>query len=850
MHVYLDAVFNPLLYTDKRIFMQEGWHYELTAKDAPLEYKGVVYNEMKGAFSSAERELWYQIQKGLFPDNGYQFESGGYPSAIPTLTYEDFMNFHKNHYHPSNSYIFLYGDADMQAEMEFIDKEYLSKYDKTAVLNPVTEQKPFTVLKDVTAAYPVIEGGPVESQTYLSINWVIGRGSDPATTMALDILADVLVNQESAPIRKALQEAGIGKDIYATTQNLQQNTFDIVVQNANAVDKDSFKTVIMQTLKKVVEEKIDREALQGSLNRMEFRLREGNDAQKGLSYNIRAMVGWITTGNPFPALEYEPQLETLKEALNGTYLEDLVRKEMVENPFGLIVTLEPKPGLEKEHAAKIREELDAKRKTLTDAEVDTIIKNTEELIAFQKREDSPEAVATIPMLKLSDISPEAPWYEVTKEEKDGVPVLLHKEFTNDVVYMNFWFDMQVLPQEMIPYAAVLTELLGKMETGGLSYEQLDKALNINTGGFSSGLSVFLPEYRDDMMLSKLRVQMKTTPEKLDTSFRLLASILTSTKTGNQDRLGELLRRLQSQLEASVMQNGFGVARDRLESYFSKRGMFNDLTRGLDFYWFVTELVGKYEADPASTIAMLDKTREALFSKGNLIAGITCSEDDYAAYTKALPILLNNLKEAPVAIKAWDFTPEAKNEGILTASKVQYVLEGYDFNKLGLTWSGKWNVLSQIMSTDWLQTRIRVVGGAYGGFSGISRNGTLYLASYRDPNLKETLDNYMGTVDYLAGFQADSAAMTRYIIGTISNIDYLMTPSDKGELAFRRYFEKTTHEAVQKDRDEVLATSAADIRNMSGMIDKVLDQKVLCVYGNEDKVKSNKDLFRNLVKLQP
>lgn len=850
MHVYLDAVFNPLIYTDKRIFMQEGWHYELTGKKAPLEYKGVVYNEMKGAFSSPERELWYQIQKNLFPDNGYRFESGGYPSAIPSLTYEDFLNFHRNHYHPSNSYIFLYGDADMKEELAFIDKEYLSKYEKLPSIPDVTEQKPFTALREVTAVYPVIDGAPTEGQTYLSLNWVIGRGSDPATTMALDILADVLVNQESAPVRRALQEAGIGKDVYATTQNLQQNTFDIVVQNARETDRDSFRLVVMNTLKTIAEKGIDREALQGSLNRMEFRLREGNDAQKGLLYNIRAMAAWIYTGNPFPALEYDPQLAKLKEGLKNTYLEDMIRKEFVENPFGVLVTLVPKPGLEKEHAEAIRRELDDYRKKITEAEADTILKNTEELIAFQNREDNAAALATIPMLQLSDISKEAPWYDVSEQRDAGIPILFHKEFTNNVVYMNFWFDMKVLPQDMIPYAAMLSELLGKMDVDGYTYEQLDKALNIHTGGFNSGLSVFLPEYKDEQMLAKFRVQMKTTPDKLDSGLNLLSRILSSTRLDSRDRLGELLRRHQSQLEASVTQNGFGVARDRLESYFSQRGMFNDVSRGLGYYWFVTDLVKNYDADPAATITKLEQVRDLLFSKNNLIAGVTCGDEENRAFGAALPGLLSKLKDVPAAAKTWSFSPEPLNEGIQTASKVQYVLEGYDFNKLGLTWSGKWNVLSQILSTDYLQTRIRVVGGAYGGFSGISRTGSLYLASYRDPNLKETLDNYNGAVDYLSKFEADSTDMTRYIIGTISNVDYLMTPSEKGELAFRRYFEKTTREAVQKDRDDILTTTSADIRGMSQVIAGVTGKKVWCVYGNEDKVKNNKDLFRNLIKLQP
>jgi Zn-dependent M16 (insulinase) family peptidase len=849
MHVYLDAVFNPLIYVEPRIFMQEGWHLELTDKNAPLEYKGVVYNEMKGAFSNPERELWYRIQQNLFPENGYRFSSGGYPAVIPTLTYKDFIGFHKKNYHPSNSYIFLYGDADLGKELAYIDKEYLSNYNKAGVSENITPNPPFAALKEAAAYYPVIEGSPTDHQTYLTMNWVIGSGFDQATVMALDVLADVLVNQESAPIRKALQEAGIGKDIYATSQNMLQNAFSIVVQNANPSDKDTFRSIIMKTLNKVCSDKIDRETLEGSLNRMEFRLREGNDAQKGITYNMRSMTGWIFTNDPFPSLEYEEQLTKVKKSITGTYLEDIIKKDMVNNPYGLVLVLEPKPGLEKETAEKVTSELAGIKKKMTPAEIDTVVKKTTELIAYQQKEDSPEAVATIPMLKLTDIKPEAAWYEASKQNLAGVPHLFYNEFTNNIVYLNLWFDMKVIPEDKIPYAALLTQLLGKMDAGNYDYEKLDKALNINTGGYNAGIGVYLPNHNDAELLPEFRIEMKTTVEKLDSALALLGEIVNNTKFDNKDRLNELLTRHQSQVESSAIQNGYGVAATRLESYYSQRGVFAEKTRGMDYYWFITELCKRFNDDSAMVIANLKQVYALLFTKSNLIAGVTCSEADFKTYSSGFDSFAAKMTDKPAVKNSWKLEPTPKNEGILTSSKVQYVLQGYDFKKLGLHWDGKWNVLSQIMSTDWLQTRIRVVGGAYGGFSSISKNGTIYMASYRDPNLKETLANYKGTVDYLAKFEADSTTMTRYIIGTIANLDYPLTPSEKGDQAFRWYFEKVSREEVQADRNAVLATTAADIRNMSDKIGKVIDEQVYCVYGNDEKIKSNRTLFKNLVKLQ-
>lgn len=849
MHVYLDAVFNPLIYNDKRIFMQEGWHYELTQPGDPVEYKGVVYNEMKGAFSNPEREMWYRIQQNLFPENGYRFSSGGNPVAIPTLTYEDFISFHQKNYHPSNSYIFLYGDADLQEELAFIDREYLSKYNKTEppVLPPM--HAPFKEMKEITASYSVIEGAPTDQQTYLTMNWVIGSGSDPATVMALDILADVLVNQESAPLRKALQEAGIGKDIYAASQNMHQNLFSIVVKNANSGDKDKFRDVIMKTLEQVRKNKIDRETLEGSLNRMEFRLREGNDAQKGITYNMRSINNWLYTNDPFPALEYEQQLSGVTQALKGTYLEDILQRNLIENPYGLILVLEPKPGLEKETSDHITAELSEYKKKLAPAEIDSIIKTTADLIAFQKKEDSPEAIATIPLLKLSDIRPEAVWFQAGVQDLSGTQQLYFNEFTNRVIYMNFLFDLRTLPENKLPYAVVLADILGKLDAGAYGYEQLDKKININTGGYSNSLNYYLPGQDDDQLMPKFRVNLKTTGEKLDTALHLLSFILSDTRFENKDRVYELLKRHQSQVESNMTQNGLGVAVNRLESYYSRRGVFADRTRGLDYYRFITDLTRNYEAAPDKVIAEMKQVYDLLFTRDNLIAATTCSEPDYKLYSVSFATFLKTLPTRPVDLNTWALAPDPKNEGILTASKVQYVLQGFDYRKLGMNWDGKWNVLSQIMSTDWLQTQIRVIGGAYGGWSTLGRNGTAYFASYRDPNLKETLDNYKASVDYLSRFTADSTAMTRYIIGTISNLDYPLTPSQKGDLAFRWFLENTTREQLQQERDDVLATSAEDIRSMSNLVFRILDQKTYCVYGNDEKLKSSRSLFKNLIVLQ-
>ncbi len=715
MHVYLDAVFYPLIYTDPRILKQEGWHYELENKDAPLVYKGVVYNEMKGAYSSPDRELEYQLYRNLFPDNGYHFSSGGYPGAIPTLTYEAFLNFHRRYYHPSNSYIFLYGNADTDRELAFIDGQYLAGFDKADVRVDIPLQKPFAAAREVTAAYPVTEGTKTENQTYLCMGWVAGLNTDRATVMVLNVLSDVLVNQESAPVRLALQEAGIGREVRCSVDDIEQNVFQLTVQNANAGDKDKFRDLVVSTLRDVARKGLDKMAVEGTLNRMEFQLREGNTAQKGLTYNFQAIAGWFFAEDPFLGLEYEKPLAKVKTSLTTDYLESVLKTSLLDNPHSLLLVLEPKPGLEGENNAGIEKELKDVKASLSDAAVESLAKDTRDLVEYQKREDTPEALATIPLLDLKDIDPRAEWFIAREDRAAGVPVLHFDTFTNDVVYVRLNFNARVLPVELIPYSSLLANVLGSLSTEGYSFGDLDKALNIHTGGFSASLDSYLERQEDANLDPVFVVTSKAMKNKVGKLFELVGEIVNRTLYADVDRLKAVLTRHQSRLDADIKQNGMGYARTRLGSYFSNKGAFDERTGGVDYYWFVTDLVNAFDQKSGEIVKNLTKTASLLFSRRNCVACVTCGKPDLPAFTGGVKQLVNILPDVEPEYREWAFDLKKKNEGLLAASKVQYVIEGYDFKKLGYAWNGKMRVLQQILTSDWLQTRIRVVGGAYGGF---------------------------------------------------------------------------------------------------------------------------------------
>ncbi|MFH0734962.1 MAG: insulinase family protein [bacterium] len=848
MDVYLDAVFNPLFYNDPRILKQEGWHYELTNKDEPIVYKGVVYNEMKGAYSDPNRELYYQINKNLFPDNLYRFSAGGYPSAIPKLTVEEFKNYHRKYYQPSNSFICLYGDADLDKELKFMNEKYLDNYSLSNSKIEFPLQKSFSKMKEVSAVYSTVEGSSTENQSFLTLNFVAGHGNDQKLVFALYLLSDVLVAQESAPIRKALSEAKIGMDVSGDVSHLLQNIFGIIVQGANPNDDQKFKEIVYNVLNDVVKNGIDKKAVQGVLNRFIFQIRELANPQRGFTFANIAMTGWLYDNNPFCNLEYEGVINELKESINKGYLEEVIKKYMLENNHALLLVLNPKSGLESEQNIQTQNELKSYKETLSQEQIDLLIKENNTLIAYQKEEDTQEALATIPLLDLKDINKKAEYFEAKNIIQNSIKTAFYETFTNNVIYSQLFFDLRVIPQDLIPYAVLLTELLGNLDTKNYSYAELEKVLNINTGGFNTYTSMFIENRDDNNLIPMYVVSSKCINDKTVNMFELNNEIINNTKFEDKERIKYLLSRLQSRYEEDIKSNGFGYTMRRLKSYYSKEGAFDEMTNGIEFYWFISNLNTNIETKYEETISYIKKVANLIFNKNNLFPFVTCAKADLSKYEEGYKILNleNNFRTTNKFV--WSFNLERKNEGFLTASKVQYVAQGFNIQKLGYEYTGKLRVFNQIVSRDWLYNRLRVIGGAYGGFGSVSPNGHMLFLSYRDPNLKNTLATYAETTDYIKSFSASNTDMSRYIIGTIAKMDLPLTPLQEGTKALKYLIEKTTAKDIQKERDEVLSTTVDDIRSMEKIVKSMIEQKYYCVYGSEDQIKGNRELFQNVLKI--
>ncbi len=845
MHVYLDAVFNPLIYDEPRIMQQEGWHHELTETEGRIGFNGVVYNEMKGAFSNPRRELWYQTYKHLYPGGIYGWESGGTPESITTLSREKFLEFHRKFYHPSNSYIFLYGDAPLEEELRFIHKHYLSNFGPAG---PVTDPEvfpPFGTTRAVRERYQH-HGEGTEDQSFLSYNFTAGRNTDHLLTFALDILCELVVNQESAPLRIALAEAGIGKEVSATSANFFQHTVQIVAMNANEKDLPRFLQILREILEKVASGGIDREDVDGILNRMEFRLREGEDAQKGLALLNMALPGWFFADDPFTGMEYETLLTEVRNAVETGYLEQTIARYFLNNPHTLVLTLAPSLTLEQERTAESEEKLETFRQNLSPAEMKDLVSETQDLAQYQQREDTPEALASIPLLTLNDISRKAVYFEAESAMEGKIPLLYYPQQTHGVVYLDLMFDMQVVPAADLPWMSLMISLLGSLSTENYPYGKLNRELNIHTGGFSAASRIFLHQPDDHRMLPRMVISSKSMVAKAHKMIGLTGEILAHSLFNDPHRIGLLIKRHHAQLEARIKGSGYQVAATRFGSYISRHGALKERITGRTYYAFIKSLLPMLDRQTEVIMDRLKRISGLLFSLQNLTVAISGTPADRKPVIESLELLFSVLPAHVPQPESWAFPEPVINEGILTASNVQYVIKGGNFKKAGHHWDGKMMVLNQVLTTDWLQTRIRVMGGAYGGFASISPSGSVYFSSYRAPNLSATLDAFTETSSYLASFEADPRTMTRYIIGTIADLDAPLTPGQQADRAFQYYITGKTADMIQMERDAVLSTTAADIRNYSGMVSDIVNQQIHCVYGHAETLKKESQLFNRLI----
>ncbi len=847
MDVYMDAVLHPNIYTREEIFKQEGWHYELESSDAPLTYNGVVYNEMKGAFSSPDDVLSRAILVSLYPDTQYANESGGDPEVIPELTYENFKAMHAKYYHPSNSYIYLYGNCDMAEKLMWLDKEYLSEYDREEIDSTLIRQDAFSETRYVEKEYSVTEDEPLEDNTYLSYNAVIGDNLDPKLYLAFQILEYALLDVPGAPLSQTLLDRHIGKDIDGSYDNgVYQPYFSITSKNANIEDKDKFLDTIREVLTKNAEEGIDRKALLAGINYYEFRYREADFGQypKGLMYGLQSFDSWLYDENrPFMHIEENATFEFLRNAVNDGYFEELIRKYLLNNPHSSVVVMRPVCGLTAEKDEAAAKKLAEYKNSLSKEEIDRLVEDTKALKAYQDEPSTQEELESIPLLSISDIEKKAEPFVNNAEEKNGIPFLHHDIFTNGLSYLTFMFDLDSVPSELTPYLGIWKNLLGQMDTEHYSYADLNNEMNLRSGGIDFAIGAYADHADEGKFRSMLEVKGRYLESKLGFAFEIVPEVLLTTKLEDKKRLHEVLSMLKSRMSVRMVSAGHSTAVMRATSYFSASSAFIEEVNGISLYELVQDLDKNFDEKSDELIEKLKTVRDLVLRKDNLLIDHTGSAESFALVKSESDGFVAKLSGEKSVRGAWKYVPEKKNEGFRTSSQVQYVAKAANFKDYGLRYTGALKVLKVMMGYEYLWQNIRVKGGAYGCMSAFGRTGECYMVSYRDPHIKETVEVFDKAADYIAQFDATDRDMTKFVIGAISDMDTPLNPRAQGIRSMAAYLGHVSFEEVQKERDEVLGTGVKEIRSLAPFAAAIRDAGNICCIGGEEKVAENAGLFR-------
>lgn len=853
MHVYLDAVFYPAIYKEPRIFYQEGWHYEMEDVRDELKLNGVVYNEMKGAFSSSDDVLDREIVRGLFPDTVYANESGGDPDAIPDLTYEQFLAFHSRYYHPANSYIYLYGNMDMAERLIWMDEHYLSHFDKIDVDAQIGLQEPFAEPRETRKTYSITESEPMEHSTYLTCSIAAGDVLDREEYIAFQILDYALCSSQGAPLKQALLDAGIGEDVYSDYDSgTRQPYFSIVAKGAEESQKEEFLRVIEETLEKLSKGGLDKKRLLAGLNYYEFKYREADFGiyPAGLMYGLQMMDSWLYDDEkPFIHIEAGDTYAALRKKVDSRYFEELISEKLLNNPHRSVLVLAPERGLTARKDEELAKRLALYKESLSETELEKIVEQTRQLRAFQEEPDRPEDLAKIPLLAREDIRRKVEPVILEERCVGDTKLIYHSIPTNGISYFRLLFDVTDISSELFPYIGILKAAFGLVDTENYSYQELFTQTDLLTGGIVPVTNLY-PNAKDlTQRRITFEVKGKAFDKNLQDAMALIEEMLIRSDYSDTKRLYEILAELKSRLQSSMMSAGHVVAGGRAVSYFSENAAIQEVLSGMDFYRLLEKICGDWEQEGKKTAEKLSELAKQIFCRENLLLDfISQDEAVYEQFRELAGGLKEKLPVKNAAGQPYRVETVRRNEGFLSSSQVQYVCRAGNFLKHGLPYTGALRILKGILGNDYLWNQVRVKGGAYGCMCSFGKNGDAWFVSYRDPNLAKTIEAFEAAPGWVEQFADDERAMTQAVIGTISEMDTPMNPAAKGLRSLSIYLTNQTEEQLQRERDEVLDATAQDIRALAAYIRAFLEDDCLCVVGNEKKIEEEKEKFFTLEQL--
>lgn len=851
MDVYLDAVFYPNIYIHPEIFRQEGWHYEMADRNDTLKVNGVVFNEMKGVYSSADDVLERRIMMNLYPDTCYAFESGGDPKVIPTLKYEDFLAYHKAYYDPANSYIYLYGDMDVQEQLDYLDREYLSRFDGGDGAHPqITMQPAFEAPREVRGVYPVAEGTPSEGGTYLSKSWAVGTSLDPKLLVAMDAIDYALVQAPGAVLKQRLLDAGIGTDIDSSWEtSLLQPTYSIIARGADEPQKAQFDQIIADTLAEMKTSGPDPKMLTAGLQSQEFRYREADFGHfpKGLMYFLSMMDTWLyDETKPFVRIELGDVYKELEQAVSTHYFADVIGRWLSGNPTCVDVTLVPDADEARRQEKEEQDRLAAIRGGLSDEQLEKIVEDTKQLKQYQSEPSSQEDLAKVPMLRLSDINPE-PVLPVRIRKEIAGRTLVHTDIpTNGIGYVTLAFSMKNVPDDLLPYVGVLSTVQGLMDTENYSYTDLSNEINTNLGGLTTEPVVYRNALKDGKSELMYEVRGKALYGKLDFLLRMMEEEMLRTKFTDTRRLSDLLQQTVTRMETGMTSSGHLYASMSASAQYSEDAYRSDQFQGYRFYQTVKALADHFDEKKDDLIKKLQTLVSLIFTKENLIISLGADGEGYKAFEPACEALAGRLPAGNKQREERHFTPVTERTAFTTSSQVNYVARSGNFLSGSARYTGALQVLRIIFSYEYLWQNIRVKGGAYGCMSNFRKNGEGVLVSYRDPHMKQTDEVYQKAADFVEHFTVSDRDMLKYIIGTIGAMDTPMPASNMTSYSFSAYMSRVSDDEIRRDRREVMTADQNAIRALAPIVRSTVDAGHLVVIGNQDQIRKHADMFDRIV----
>ena len=848
MDVYLDAVFHPNCLENYRTFLQEGWHYTLN-KEGKLCYSGVVYNEMRGAFSDPESVLERYTFHSLFPDTSYGNESGGDPEDIPKLTYDAFKAFHQRFYHPSNSFIILYGDMNMEEKLNWIDEAYLQDFERISPNSEIARQQPFGKMVEESQYYPISEKDSSENKAYLSYNFVLDAGQDAKKSMAFSYLDHALLSGPGAVLKQKLLEAGLGEDVFGGySDGILQHYFSVISKNVSEERAGEFLQLIQDCFLDAAENGLDHKTILAAIHHDAFQYKEADygSTPKGLVYSLNALDSWLYGGKPWLYLEAEAIYKELMEEVDKGYFEKLLKENFLNNPHSSLLRLLPKKGMTEQKEEKLSEELQARWQAFSPEEKEQIKKVKEELTLYQQTENTEEALKTLPVLSRKDIKREAESYPYQEGRLGDRKLILVPGDSKGVLYLRLQFHTDGLSEEELSYLSFLRTCLAYMDTENYRFQDFNSEIYLHTGGFSVDLTAYPDFVEKDRYTGVLALDFKLLQGELKNAVEYLEEMLFRTVYQEEKRLSEILLEAKSRERMRLEGSGHSYAVTRAMSGFSPSSHFQEQIKGIVYLHFLEQLEEDFRKNPKALGEKLTALSRKIFSGERLFLA---AGGDIGIFEKEKKELTDFLGRRFPEKEDWRETKfvggKERREAFSTTSQVNYVATAGSFQGEAYPYTGSLKVLKVILSYDFLWKNIREQGNAYGAMCGFGRNGESFMVSYRDPHVQRTLEQYRKVAEYLENFKATELELNKYVIGAISELDMPKSAYTKFLLGLSCYLSKLTKEDLQREREELLDVEEKDIRNLSAYIKRAFQEKALCAIGNKGEIEKAKAAFESL-----